>query len=461
VGSSFSREGGFGDIEKTQESFNFGLDLQSYPHTLGSTTHVFNLGIDLERTRGTYVRSEVAEVYTQARTTPDVICNEDLLGCLDGDQFFNQRDTYRPGSVAALVHQAAFYGEDHITLGRLSLRPGLRLSYDDFMGNLNAAPRFAGAWDLFGNDATVFTFGANRYYAPVLVTFKLREAIAPPFRENRFLQTDLQPAPWATAPVQLSSVTRFASLATPYSDELAGGVDQALGGGRLSLKFVHREGHDEFAKRYGDLQPDGLRYYTLSNDGRSRHRSWRATWERGWQRHFVSLNATWRSSRTSNEDYDALLSEERLEERIWYQDQIIYRAELPQDQVDDPWEVRMTYIAQLPANLTFTNFTSYRSRFKRLENTLLERPIPSGERRIDLLTGEEIPESLDIWDRVSHPHTLRFDWKLSWEKALRGAQGFRLGLEVHNVFNQRIEADPVRRSYELGRQFWAGIDYYF
>lgn len=461
IGSGFSREGGFGDIEKTQESFSLALDAQSLPFDGGSLAHTLNLGLELERVRGTYTRTEAAEVYTQARTSPDVICDEDLLGCSDEDQFFTQRDTYRAGSAAAILHQMALYGENHILVGRLSLRPGVRFSYDDFMGNLNTAPRFAGSYDLFGNQRTLIVFGANRYYAPVLVTFKLREAIAPPFRENRFLQTDLRPAPWAPAPVQLSSVTRFSSLATPYADELAGGVDQALLGGRLSVKFVYREGRDEFAKRYGDLQPDGLRYYTLGNDGRSRYRSWRAGWERNWQRHLVSINTVWRSSQTSNEDYDSLIREENLDERLWYGDQIIYRGELPKNQTDEPWEARLTYVARLPGNLTFTNFTSYRSRFKRLENTLVERPIPAGERRIDLLTGEEIVESLDVWDRVTHAQSWRFDWKLSWEQALRRQHRIRLSLEINNVFNERIEADPVRRSYALGRQFWAGLDYSF
>ncbi|WP_305042607.1 TonB-dependent receptor plug domain-containing protein [Geoalkalibacter sp.] len=461
VGSGFSREGGFGDIEKTQESFNLGFDLSSYPRPLAWGVHEVSLGLEFERVRGTYERTETAQVLTQARTTPDVICADDLLGCVDGEQFFTQRDTYARASAAAIIHQGALYGEDRLTLGRLGLRPGLRLSYDDFMGNLNAAPRFAGAFDLLGNDATVLTFGLNRYYAGVPVTYKLREAIAPPLRENRFIQTDFQPAAWAPAPLQMSHVARFSNLDTPYADEAAVGLDQALFGGRFSVKYVHREGRDEFAKSYGDLQPDGLRYYTLSNAGRSRHRSLRTTWERNWTKHFLSLNATWRDSQTSNETYDDLLREEILEERVWYRDQIVYRGQLPSDASDDPWEARLTYIARLPAGFTFTNFTSYVSRFKRLENTFVERPVPFGERRVDLVTGEEILESLDVYDRVAHPSTWRFDWKLRWERGLWKSQVLAVNLEINNVFNEKIEADPVRRTYALGRQFWAGLDYRF
>ncbi len=461
VGSSFSLEGGFGDIEKTQESLNLAADLRGYPiHTVWGR-HEVNVGLEFERVRGTYARTETALIYTQPRTTPDVICDEDLIGCIDGEQFFTQRDTHAISSAAAIINQLALYGEDQITLGRVSLRPGLRLSYDDFMGNLNAAPRFAGAWDLFGTGTSLIHLGVNRYYAPVLVTYKLREAIAPALRENRFLENSLRPAPWAPAPVQMHNVARFSSLATPYADEFAAGVDQHFLGGRLSLKYVQREGRDEFARRYGDLQPDGLRYYSLSNDGRSRHRSWRTTWERNWTRHFVSLNATWRKSETSNADYDAQLSEEISDERVWFNDEILHRGQLPDALAELPWEARLIYIARLPKGLTFTNFTSYRSRFKRIENTFVERAVPFGERRVDPRTGEEIFEILEVWEQISHPHTWRFDWKLSWDKALGEHRRMVWNLEANNLFNQRIETDPARRSFALGRQLWAGVDFHF
>ncbi len=457
IDSDSSNEGGFGDIEKTQQSVTLAADLSGYPLATAAGVHQWSAGLDFAHIRGRYHRQEAAVVHRSPFFADTVICNENVVDCIDGEQFFTRRNIYAAGETDATLQRVALYADDQVTLGALSLRPGVRLSYDDFMENLNLAPRFAGTLDLFDNGRTLVTFGLNRYYGQTLLTYKLREAIQPFIPQDRTLGVTVPtPSDWENSATDLRQVSRFSRLDTPYSDEAAIGVDQALLGGRLSLKFVYREGRDEFAKRFGDLALGGIRSYTLSNRGRSRHRSLRATWERSWRRHFLSLNATWRRTETSNADFDAVVEEEAADDRVWYRGRIVFRDELPKDENELPMEARLTWIAELPWGLTFTNLTTYRSRYKSLENLQIQEELPAGVKE-----DPESLESISVYDAVEFSEVWKFDWKLSWETAAFRHQRLRLNLEIDNVFNEKIETSRALLRYETGRQFWAGLEYRF
>ncbi len=220
---------------------------------------------------------------------------------------------------------------------------------------------------------------------------------------------------------------------------------------------MYREGKHEFARRYGDLEETGLRPYTLSNDGRSRHRSWRATWERSWEKHFLSVNASWRRSETNHEDFDAsVIEDEETDSRIWYRDQLIFRDQLPDDVDDFPVEMRLTWVAKLPWGLTFTNFTTFSSSYDRVVNTLRQQELPTTEK-----DDPEQAQTAPVYADRREPSSWRFDWKLSWEKEMFREQRIRVHLEINNVFNEKISTEPALLQYETGRQFWAGIDYLF
>ncbi len=457
VNSDASLEGGFGDIEKEQHTLKLATELSSYPQRTDWGSHQWHTGFALEHIRGRYDRTETAYLYRDPRHSSTVICGDDLLGCVDREQYFKQRNVYSESSTSASMTRVATHAENQIRIGDFGLRPGLRLSYDDFMENFNVAPRLAATWDVFGDDRTRLIAGLNRYYGQTLLTYKLREAITPFTPEYRILKDGLFLDGWDGGAKGISQVSRFSSLDTPYSDEIAAGIDQQLFGGRLSLKFVYREGKDEFARRYGDLEETGLRPYTLSNDGRSRHRSWRATWERSWEKHFLSINASWRRSETNHEDFDAsVIEDEETDSRIWYREQLIFRDQLPDDVDDFPVEMRLTWVAKLPWGLTFTNFTTFRSSYDQLVNTLRQQELPPAEKE-----DPEQAQTAPVYADRREPSSWRFDWKLSWEKEIVREQKLRLHAEVNNVFNEKISTEPALLQYETGRQFWAGVDYIF
>lgn len=460
VDSAFSPEGGFGDVEKTQESIDLKGGFGFEPLFFGAVRHEFTTGLDLARTVGSFIRRETTYVYQGARLSPDILCGGNDFDCVEHEQFFTARQVYAGGARTATIDQFALHGEDQIHYRRLVLRPGLRLSYDDLMRNANLAPRLALTYDLFSSGATVLIAGVNRYYGATLLTAKLREAQTAFTTESRTSFQNL-PQPWEPSAGQGPNATRFTELKTPFADELALGVDQGLWGGRLSLKYVRREGHDEFARTYSPVQPDGLRYYTLNNNGRSRHDSYRLTWERSWARHFFSLNATYQQTTTSNAGYDTVLDSEELGDRVWFGDELIPRNELPAANYNRPTVVNLTWIAELPYGLTFTNLTRYRSGYREIEKTGELRALPGAEQSIDPVTGEAVFAAAEVYAKTSHAAVVLFDWKFGWRPPALHSRNLLLTLEVNNVFDARSRTGGTTTTFEMGRQFWAGVDYRF
>jgi outer membrane receptor protein involved in Fe transport len=430
------------------------------PLSTGRISHELAIGGEYGRTVGKFTRRETTYVFRTTQLSADILCGDNTFDCVENEQFFTERQVYDAGASTATLDQFAIFFDDRMHYRRLELRPGLRLSYDDLMGNTNLAPRLAAAIDLFGSGDTYLIAGINRYYGNTLLTDKLREA-KNAFRTETRAAFRNRPLAWEPGVIPGVNVTRFAELETPYSDEIALGLDQALGGGRLSLKYVHREGHDEFARSYSPLQPDGLRYYTLNNNGRSRHDSYRTTWERSWNRHFLSLNATWQETTTSNEGYDTILENEELGDQIWYQGELIRKSDLPGSDFNRPVIVNLIWVAALPHGFTFTNVTRFRSGYNAIEGTGELRAAPGGERSIDPLTGEEIFTAFPVYEKTRYDDSVIFDWKVQWQSPAYRSHHVLLSLEANNIFNARTRTGGAARTFEMGRQFWAGVDYRF
>ena len=456
VGSEFSVEGGFGTVKKIQESFDLKGQLRLDPIVTGAIRHELTSGIDFNRSLGSFEREEATYVYKGARFSPGIICGANDFDCVEGDQFFTSRTIYPAAKSQAELHQFGLHGEDLIRYRRLEVRPGLRFDYNDLMEQANLAPRFVASYDLFGSGSTVLRGGVNRYYGSTLLTDKLREAKAPFSSESR-RRFDDRPTAWTTASAQGSNVTRFSKLETPYADELSIGLDQKVAGGVLTLQYLQREGRDEFARSYSPLQPDGLRYYTLNNLGRSQHERYSLAWQRNWTRHFLLLNASWQETKTSNQGYDALLEEEESDSRVWYNGELIYRSYLPAQVQNRPIIVNLVWIAELPSRFTFTNFSRYRSGYRKI--------IPTGEfyplKEFDPESGEAIINAVPVYEEIKSSGKVIFDWKLGWSTPVYRQQLLNFSLEINNVFNSRTQTGGTTTTYEMGRQFWAGVAYDF
>jgi len=454
VGSPNSREGGFGDIDKTQRRLELGAEVNRALPDFAGAVQQLDAGVQYELLYGEHRRSEVATLYSTARISPDVICGGDPVTCIDGEQFFSERKIFDASKVSAEVNQLALFAEDRLHWERLMLRPGLRLSWDDFLGNLDAAPRLAAEYDLYGDGETLLLGGLNRYYGRSLLAFKLREAIQPPQRQYRTTFQN-QVTDWVDDPLGLNNVARFSDLDTPYSDEVVAGVDQLLFGGRLSSKLVLRFNREEFVRKFGPVQPDGLRYFTMSNGGSSRHRSLRFSWEKTWPGQTLLVSYTLQDDSRSEDD---LLAEEELQARVWYGNQIVYKSELPVADLGPPQIAKLLYTAKLPGGFGFTNVAQWRSSFRHVENTLQELEVPADQRRFDPVSGVLVEESLDVYAKVRHASVFLVDWKLTWQAGPAKPLDLVLSLEVDNLLDRKIETATSPGTFLLGRQFWAGAE---
>jgi hypothetical protein len=452
LGTTRSWEGGFGDIEKTQESAEARAEFTFPRMTTSAIEQEIAAGLEYAWAHGEFDRKETTLIFYLAVADSNVLCDQDSLGCVDNEQFFYKRTAYEADSVGATINNYAFYVEDQIDFGRLGLRPGLRLSYDDFMGNTNLAPRLAATYDLLGNRRTLLIAGWNRYYGKTLLTYKLREAQRPARTDIRSQTLDAENRPSAEwSSTYSTSATRFSDLKTPFADEAVLGLEQLFSGGRLNLSYVRRDGRDEFAREKGEIQPDGFSYHILNNNGRSRHEEYSLTWEGRWKRHYLSLNATYQETESSAEDYETILDAERREEPVWYDGDIVKREDLPRQDFNRPWVANLLYSVQLPYGFAFTNFTKYRSGFQALEII----------KKSDWPTLD-IPEEVgSAYREEKQPESWVFDWKIDWRRNMFRDQALLLSLEINNVFNKKVPVGGEDAEFEIGRQFWAGAEYLF
>ncbi len=420
---SWDKSGFLGDLEKSQKSFQSRMDLALAEFAAGPTRHRINLGLDFQDIRARFDRPETSYLYTYLfNRTPN-------------------RIAYARNRAEAVQRRYSVYLEDVVQFFRLELRPGIRFDYDDFTENRNLAPRLAAALDIFGNRNTLFIAGVNRYYANTLLTYKLREALLPTYRENWSEANGWQEV-WRG-----TSATKYSSLKSPYADEYVLGLEQALLGGRAIFKYVRREGKDELAKEWGDVEEDGLRYFTLNNNGRSRYESYRLSWERQWRNHYLSINGTYEKTDSSNESYDDLLDEEGLEEQVWYDGHVLRKSELPREDFNRPWVVNLVYVGKFPFGFTFSGLAKYRSGYRVRQDTKEDVVLPDGA-------------SLPIYDEVKKGGGVILSCRIDWEKRLYRSQSMVLSLEINNLLNKK---SPVAATddYEIGRQVWAGLEYRF
>ncbi|AMV71666.1 TonB-dependent receptor [Desulfuromonas carbonis] len=450
AGISSSREGGFGDLRKTQRSVEFSADWLSRSFRVGALRQQLNAGLELSQTSAKFSRQETSYNYATPKVDATVTCTPGDPACIDGDQWLSRRNYYVAGTSTARISQQALYLEDRLHFKRIDLRPGLRLSHDDFMENTDLAPRFGIAFDLFGHNESVLVGGWNRYYGQTLLTYKLRKVTPAAVTETRVL-VGTTPGDWTLKPSTIpAQATSYSTLKTPYQDEVVGGLDQAVGGGVAKLRYVRRNGYDEFAREtdpFDPANPGAQRYARLNNNGRSRYESGRLEWGRRWTGQKLNLNATWQRTKATHENYDETLVAADFSDLVYYEGDLLHIDELPRENYNRSWLLNLTYAVALGKGFQFTNVTRYRSGYRDLA--------PSGE--VINVDGIDYPR----YAAVKRPSATVFDWQWAWMGSPWEGQALKLTLDILNVFNRRFYLGNASDEFELGRQFWAGVEYTF
>ena len=455
---AFSRQGGFGDLDRQQRRYTFGLDAQRQPVQWLGRRWNLEYGLDLSYVRVLEDRPSTSYIYQNGIVNTDIECRGISLDCVEGEQFFSTRNVYQAHDLDVGLAQAAAYTEASTYWGRVKTVFGARYDYDDFLGNLNLSPRFRGAFDVFGDGRTHLTFGANRYHSAPLLSYKLREARVPHYTEYRGSVANVV-GDWESDSGGARTRYVFSDLNTPYSDELTVGVKQSFLGGILDVRYIHREGHDELSQERTDVQQDGFEQYRLTNDGSSRYQGVSLAWYRTFGRYHLGLSTTWSEAETSNSDYDVSADNPLADEYIYYQGKRMRQGELEQVRYDynRPLVANISLAADLHRNLRASLVTTWRDEQRYIANSGRSE---KGE-TITLPNGQTVTESLPVYEDRDRPATWISNLKLTWQVTRK--PGLVLDAQINNVFNARTytaddgNPDTYDSGIEIGRNYWLGM----
>ncbi|MBA4502299.1 TonB-dependent receptor plug domain-containing protein [Marinobacterium marinum] len=469
-------EGSYGNIEQTQDKFGYDFKLQLLPLQTGAAEHSFNLGGNVEHTAATYGRTteftqangtDLIPTYTCQTASGDIddaFCSATPIIATpyrgwapDAGQMFKRLYHYVPGEIKVSQTAVGAFVDDRIQWHNLSVRTGIRAEWDDYLRNVNIAPRLALNWDLFGDQQTRVIAGANRYYGRSIFDYRLREQ-----RESMryFSLRDPNTLEFGERILAAKNSTHLQDLKTPYDDEVTLGIEQVFADTLFSLRVVDRKGRDQIHRERisndGSHEDLATTYYTYTNDGTTDSKNYYVSirpqgtlnlWHTFTQ---GELTLGWSDVTTTGSHYNQNLDDTL----VMYKGSPIKTYDIPVDNYTRPWTVGLTTKTHIPAaGLTLANFFNWRSSYSQV--------IRDG--RIDY-QGQRIYNYVDY----DIDAALTWDMRVGWQKAVGSNETLFANLDIGNVLNDKntigsssSSSTSAEIDYELGRNFTLEVGYRF
>lgn len=470
-----SWEGGYGDVEQTDRKISYALRADREALDWGRSEHNLQFGLGYQQRKVEYHRLTDSTYYYGAyRTTSCTLSDgsEDSDSCslspvltTSGNvtagqgQYFRSMINYRTGSFTVSGREWNAYVQDDIRIGRWSIRPGVRLDDDDIWNKSTIAPRLAVSWDVLGTQDTLLTGGLNRYYGRNFFSYLLREG-----RESLMTRKSRTSSStsWDDATTYTyTSTNRISDVDIPYSDEWTVGLAQRWAGLDFTLKYVHRDNHDEVLRQYlrsNDTTGTYSSYiYQYVNAGRSTSDTWTLTIapQRPWQ--WRGTSTQWQFGfdytdvRRNYNSYNTS-SSEAADELVRYKGELTYLYDLPSTDYNRPWTVRLstqTNVGFWGGNLMWSNFLRWRA----------------GYRDIAEIDSEDYEDTtIAVYGDVTYPRSFTWDSTLEYTYDLPREQQVYLRVEAMNVLNRSTLITGTSTSntyYEPGRSYWLEVGYRF
>lgn len=471
-GESISSEGSWGDIEKTQKSIisNFKLKKDFEKHFL-------NTGLELNFIQGSYKREDELMIYKDPISDSGIRCNGYTEDCIQREQFFTRRDIYQKEDVSANMFALAYYLEDKYKTKYADFQFGLRTDYNNYLKNFDLAPRLNTQIHFFDKKTKIY-LGLNRYYGKSFLSSKLREARTPykseyrskfqdELNSDKIPQGALNPTVWGTSSDKGSDKYLFSDLKTPYTDEKSIGLSQAFFNNVVKLKYVHRDAKNQFTMKKGERQkftrPDGkIAYYYprfSSNDGESNSKIYTITLQNINPIKMYSSELNYSLSyRKSKHNTNFVSYDSNTDNKSYY---VKYNKKTVESSVIKNYT--------RPDNYSFLlNFKTPNVEFFNLNGTLNStlfftytpsymKPTSTGETTDDIVDDEFT--ILSIYEDKKIKDNKNVDLKLSLDVAFSSTKRLRVSADILNLFDK--VNDDLSNSYELGRQYWLGLEYKF
>lgn len=462
-------EGGFGDIEETQKTLAYKLKADWNSFNWLGLEHSVQTGLELSQNSASYERNKPHTSYavgdigdTSACLGNDPYCSIGTTKDGWAGQYANKM-TVSQGKIAFDTRSWALYLQDEMRYGRLTVRPGVRIDGDDYMKQITVAPRLAIELDVFGDNKTRITGGANRYYGRNLYAYRLRDGIATMGTEyTRGSQTD----DWALSK-RMANDSKFNQLKVPYDDELTLGLSHVQWDTEFAVKYVKRMGREQVIRAWGsqigepseDTSTLAANYYTYYNGGKSDADIYTLTitplqaFTLGSTRTTGQFAMDWsKINNTGLSSYTASIGATYVEDpTIQYDGKFMKYSDMPATNYNRPWTARLTTITEIePLHLTWSNFLRYRDGYRRIAAT---------SKKV-----EHEGQQAYVWEETPFSGALTWDTRVAWEMPTANEQSVFVNLDVTNLLDKQIVGATETSglpTYEVGRQFMLEVGYKF
>ncbi|MBN7764870.1 TonB-dependent receptor plug domain-containing protein [Pectobacterium brasiliense] len=461
-----SQIGGYGTFSTEKKTTTLKQDYELNPKFLLGMTHQIDFGWQADFASTQYRRFQDAYTSSVAANAtyvnPNVVCLPGDSMCIPGEQFAGTRTLFPARSVQASYNSYAAYLQDSMSYGRLEVTPGVRVTYDDFLENLNFAPRFAASYDVFGDRSTRVFGGANRYYGANMLSYKLRQGIGTNILQRRTSST----APWRPDPARTGTNYTVSDLNTPYSDEVTLGLSQRVMNTVWTAKWVNRQGKDQFGGE--TIRVNGQNYRVMNNDGRTEGDTLSLEVQPISTHRFRFAEVNWKlgagmakNKSNSIAYYDDTNTDES---RVIVDGKLMYKGEMDAMDFNTPWTAFLSVDTYFPAiRLNWGQRLGYTSGYKGYLTASAQTVCPGGSPACD--ADPSFSGSAAEHVSTKYDDFISYDWRLSYSQPIYKNQTLDFTLDVLNVLDNVVETQQISRfdtkivTYKPGRQFWLGVAY--
>jgi len=495
----FSIEGGYGDLNKTQNMLTFSNDWQRDLGERFGAYHRIELGLQVDHVDLERERPRTSAIYNGAFRDANIDCGDATFDCIEQSyevsldelaerlggtidftnpehvrafeknllargQFFTYRRVYPQENIEVSLLTAGTYLELSSEWNDFTLHSGLRLDYDDFLGNINLGWRLRGDYKF--TEQTRLFGGLNRYYSANLITYAVREQQRPYLTQYRPINNGVV-GDWITATQADRFRYRFDNVKTPHSDEFTLGLRQQVLGGYLSLRGVYRQ-NQNLITRGPSLREDGFTYLFQTNEGASEHARISLSYYREWDRHGLMFNTSWTENSSSAASYDDTVENVPEDELVFLLTRTEGRANYQLLSLDDLTRRQEDFSRPLTANLVLrsdwsdhwqTSLTmNYVGDYESAVNTNILREV---DRNDEICSDCEIGNlSYYVYEQVNREARVTLNGMVNWQGSKTRWGQLKLTLEISNLLNSRTYlVGPNQIDWEVGRAYWLGVNY--
>ncbi|MGX3097485.1 TonB-dependent receptor [Helicobacter sp. 23-1046] len=506
---SDAEEGGYGNIDNKQLSFDNKFIIDFHPLKLLATEHKMSAGLEMgygyvyfKRHQDTRIAMYGYYIPNTTKTCTDsawcttvapydsTATGIDFVTPLTNGYYFAALNYLHAGKIALHNFTSSVFVEDDVHLdlggaGELNARAGARLDYELYMRRAPIAPRFSLNYitPVSKEWQTQITLGANRYYGRNIFAFRLlhgQQALDKQYWKFDYLNWDPnvvvpESTPYEQSPYKVDNggiESDYLGLKVPYDDELVAGVVQNFKDVQLNIKYIHRFGRDQVmikCKQYNDRGNCVLNTY--GNDGKSDADiiSLTLSNQNPMQivnsQHYALLAFDWTHSRRNFNSYSTSFSNSQLTNSIIsYNGQFMRYIDRPAENFYRPYSVRLTTTHQFNiarVKWILTNFLRMRSSYDAM--------VAVSDDYKDSYNGVKV----DTFRVFKVPYSLTWDLRLSLDIPAYKIHNVIVNVDINNVLDRRniavvdyssFRSNPSATAvptYEVGRQLWLQVGYKF